>query len=66
MLESIPKQWLENLVRPLEADPAIDVASGYFEPKPEHGLKSVSGTCVSKPEPHELEQILAMWGSAAF
>lgn len=28
-----PKKWLENLVGPLEADPAIDVVSGYFEPK---------------------------------
>jgi glycosyltransferase involved in cell wall biosynthesis len=38
-----PKKWLENLVRALESDPAIDVASGYFEPKPETRFEACVG-----------------------
>jgi glycosyltransferase involved in cell wall biosynthesis len=30
-----PKSWLENLVRPLERNPHVDVVCGYFEAKPE-------------------------------
>ncbi|MGA7077012.1 MAG: glycosyltransferase [Halobacteriota archaeon] len=28
-----PRTWLENLLRPFEADSATDVVSGFFEPK---------------------------------
>lgn len=28
-----PKIWLENLLRPFEADDATDVVSGFFVPK---------------------------------
>jgi glycosyltransferase involved in cell wall biosynthesis len=42
----LARRWLEELTRPLQKDPAIDVVSGFFLPDPQTAFETAMGATV--------------------